>query len=103
MSRNERNFGTQDAGSVQPMHVETPGWLQSDQKVAFVPVVEREGDSLSGQETLQEEAGTSDRGRDDSFTGEEDGATARSPFTALLKAPQFASSSRHRPLVPHWN
>lgn len=55
---------------------------------------------MSRQETLQEETGTSDGGRDYGFTGEEDGVNARSPFTALLKAPQLASSSRCRPLMP---
>lgn len=52
--------------------------------------------------TLQE-AGTSDGGRDYGFTGEENSVSDRLPFTALLKAPQLASSSQRRTLVPHWN
>lgn len=39
-----------------------PARFQSHQQVAIVPALEMEADSLSGQEALQEEAGTSETG-----------------------------------------
>lgn len=69
------------------------GWFQADQKVAFVPILERERDSSSGQKTLEEEDGTSGGGRDSGFPGQEDGVSTTSPSTVLLKAPQVATCS----------
>lgn len=44
LSWNERNFGTQNGGTVQPTRGDSGG-LQSDQQAALVPVLERKGDS----------------------------------------------------------
>lgn len=69
------------------------GWFQADQQVAFVPVLERERDTLPGQKTLEEEDGASGGGRDSGFPGQEDGVSTTSPSTVLLKAPQVARCS----------
>jgi len=91
-SWNERNFGTRGAGRVQPTHVETQDDSSQTSKLLLYLYWKTKG-TLLGQEILREESGTSGGGKDYGFTGEEDGVNARSPFTALLKAPQFVSSS----------
>lgn len=75
------------------MHAESQDGSSQTRKLILYLYWKGKGALCQSPETLQEEAGTSDGDKDYGFTGEEDGVSARSPFTALLKGPRLATSS----------
>lgn len=83
LSWNERNFGTQNGGRVQPTHVETQEGSNQTSKLLLYLYWKGKGILLAMARNTSERGWHLRWRQDSSFAGEKDGLSSRNSFTAL--------------------